>query len=297
MGKVNTTSKAICTLPDPVVNGQKLTAVCGITNWGQTAWVLKSKGSASDNTQYPISIIKISKYDGKNPTIKTITVKKNGTAVGNIARHANSITYARKDGDEHGSLYITTGNKKDKKQIIKMDTSGNIEKEYYYYGPDGAKSTISTITYYGMINGTMMFITNGNAKDGRKKYNLTSFDGTKFQYYKGLCFGEETESIDYNSNDFTYSNGKLYHCFFKYNSSNIIKYNRIYVYDFSNINSLNGQIITADYYYQSNADSTYNKKYELEGVILRNNIIYAATNSESSNILKNKDTVFKLTPN
>ena len=287
-------SNLISTLSDPVVSRQKLTAVCGCVNWGQTLWILKSKGSVKDNVQYPISILKVSKFDTNNRKVSTITVKKNGKAVAGIARHANSITYARPDGAEHGSLYIATGNKKDKKQIIKMDTSGNIEKECYYYGPDGQKSTISEITYYGMINGTMMFITNGNTKDGRKKYNLTSFDGSSFRYYKGLAFGENTEEDDYVSNDFTYADGKLYHCFFKTNKSGVIKYNRIYAYNFSNIDLLNGQVIPAEFYYQVNASSNYDKKYEVEGFVIRNYIGYIACNSESSKASYNKDSVFKL---
>lgn len=292
MEKISVKSKAICTLPNPTVAGQACTATCGVTNWGTTMFVLKSRGSANDNKLYPISLIKISKYNS-SPSVKTITVKKNSKELGNVAKHANSICYARAEGESSGSLFVTTGNKKNKVQVIKMNSSGKVEKELYYYGPDGQKSTISLITYYGMKDGKMMFITNGNAKDGRKKYNLSYFDGSNLRFYKSLCYGEDTDSSDYTSNDITYQNGKLYHTFFK-KSGNIIKYNRIYVYDLSNIDSLNGQIISAEKMIQSNASSTYNKKYEIEGVITYNNVMYAATNSESSTASKNKDTIFKL---
>lgn len=287
MSKVK--AKAICQLPDPKVNNQVCSAVCGVTNHGKTVFVLKSLGSSADNKYYPTIVLKTSL--ASNPKVSTITLKKDGKALGNVARHANSITYARADGASSGSIYICTGNPKSKTQVYKVSSSGKVEKELSYINSTGAKDTISLISYYGMIDGKMMFIVNGTGKDGRKKYILAYLDGNSLRHYKVLGYGEIVD--DYTGNDFTYSNGKLYHTFFK-KSKGIIKYNRIYIYDFSNIDALNGQILTKIDVLQSNADSTYNKKYEIEGVIEKDGIIYAAANAESSNAAKNKDALFKL---
>lgn len=276
--------KFICALPDPVVNGQKCTSVAGICNHGNTAFIVKSLGSSSDNKYYPFAILKVSKFSSK-PKVTTINVK-------NVkAKHANSITYARADGASKGSLFVTTSNPKTKTQVYKLSTSGKVEKELLYYGPDGQKSTISLISYYGMVDGRMMFITNGNAKDGRKRYNLTSFDGEKLMFYKALFTGENTDSDSYTNNDFTYQDGKLYHTFFK-KSKGIVKYNRIYVYDV--VGAANYEIRNASMIIKANATKDYDKCYEVEGVVLRDNKLYSANNLASSKADKNKDAVLRL---
>ena len=295
MGLTKTSIKLICTLPDPIVSGQKLTATCAVDNWGVTMFILKSKGSASDNKKYPISIIKVSKFT-TTPTIKVITVKKNCKELGNCALHANSLCYARKEGESKGSLYVTTGNPKDKVQVIKMNSSGVVEQELYRYDIYGNKAKVSNLTFYGNINGKMYFITCiGYSSEGRLKYKLMEFDGSKFQDIRTIFSGAVTKDTGYSRNDITYKEGKLYHTFFKKNSKGIIYKNKIYVYDISSLTTLTGQVVEPIEILYSEAPKEYNKKYELEGVITYQGNIYAAGNMESSNASKNKDSVFKIT--
>ena len=171
IGKTNTSIELMCNLPDPVVNKITCNSTCGITSWGTTAFVLKSKVDGSDNKKYPISIIKISKFNTA-PKVNTITVKKNGKPVGNIVTHANSICYARKEGDSKGALFITIKNPKDKVQVIKINTSGIVEQELYRYTSKGEKAAINTLTFYGNIKGKMYFICPAGTYNGKIKYKL-----------------------------------------------------------------------------------------------------------------------------
>lgn len=293
VGKTKTSVKLMCNLPDPVVNKITCTSMCGITSWGTTAFVLKSKVDDSNSKKKPITIIKISKFN-TTPKVTTITVKKNGKSAGNIATHANSICYARKEGDSKGSLYITTKNPKDKVQVIKMNTSGVIEKELYRYTTKGEKAAVGTLTFYGTINGKMYFICPSGTNDNRVRYKLLEFTGDKFVDVKTLFYGAETENSNYIRNDITYKDGKFYHCYYKKDSKGISKYNRIYVYDIHDFFSLNGQVIEPIEMLYLEAPKDYNKGFEIEGITIYQGGLYIVGNMGSTIASKNKDGLFKM---
>lgn len=293
IGKTNTSAKLLCNLPDPVVNKIICTSTCGITSNDTTAYILKSKVDSLNEKKKPISIIKVSKFN-TSLKVSTIVVKKNGKVAGNVATHANSICYAKKEGEAKGHLFITTKNPKEKPQVIKMTTSGVIEQELYRYTTNGQKAAIGTITFYGNINGKMYFICPSGTSNNRVRYKLLEYTGDRFVDVKDLFYGASTENTNYNRNDITYKDGKFYHCFYKKDSKGVAKYNRIYVYDIYDLALLNGQVLEPTEMLFLEAPKEYNKGFEIEGITTYQNGLYIAGNMGSTIASKNKDGLFKL---
>lgn len=288
---INASVKVVCALPDPVVSNQKLTATCGVHNHGDTMYVLKSKGSKSDNKKYPLCFIKVLKFNSA-PKPKVVYIKKNGKDLGNYAIHANSITYARPDGTSDNWLFISTSNGKTAPNVLMIDTMGAVKRECYVYNTNGERTSLNSLTYYGMYNGQMHFIGVNGTSENRVRYRFYKFDGFNFQALSYQFFGDVTQDNGYSKNDITYANGILYHVMFK-SSTKVIKNNRVYCYNIQNMNidQFHGQSI-ASTLIQCNAPKDYDKKFELEGVVERERKLYTAGNVESSNQSKNHDNVF-----
>lgn len=295
MSTISTTIKRVCTLPNPVVSGHTLNSVAAAVNYGSTLFVLKTKGVSSDNKYYPISIIKIAKFNASGtPTAKSLTVKKNSKVYGAKCIHANSITCAKPEGASKGYLYVATGNSKDKPQVLKIDFKGNVEQELYRYNIKGEKASLGTLTYYGQIDGKMYFISPNGSSNNRIRFALVEYDGKKFQNIRTLFYGAETVNTSWTRNDITYRGGKFYQTFFK-SVKGVIKQNRIYVYHLGDISTLVGQNLEPNEILEVSGPKEYDKCFEVEGVVEYKDILYGAIKSRDSKSNPNRDTIFKIT--
>lgn len=286
MATINTTTSLLSSIPNPTIDGYKLTMTCSATVNGSTLYVLKSRGSTSDNIQYPICIYKIANFTAKKPTITLLKIKdSNGKQLGGLARHANSITGI---GSE---LYVATMNIASQPQALLISTSGVLKKKFYYK-KNGVNATFNCFNYIGTENGYKKFILGiKRAENGRYLYDFALLKGNNFEYTGVSILG--TPNSGWTANDIFYKDGKLYSVFFKKDASDIITYNSIYCYKISKVKK-STQLEPTDIII-SNRPKKFDEKYEIESFFIYGSTWYGACNCESTNTTYNKDYVVKLT--
>lgn len=262
----------ITTITSPTVLGMKLTGLGGITVSGTTAYILKSCGKSTDQTLYPVAICKITNFI-KSPKVTTISISKK------IARHANDITY----GDKH--LFIATMNHSNAPQLIKVNTKGEIKKQYKYL-KDGIYHSFSTCDYLEKDT----FIVGTGTKDGKRMYDIAKIVGNDLIYI-GVTFYSQPIPSNYTANATYYDIARkvFYNTFFERDKKGLIKSNHIFSYKLNEAHQL-----TLVNEFIVEAPKEYNKKFEIEGVITDGTIKYIACNCESTSSTYNKDGLFRL---
>ena len=278
----------IQTLPNPIVSGYKLTLLSSMTIVGNNLFVLKSCGATADNKLYPMVLYKIANFN-KTPSVTKLVIKNSKGNVAKIARHANGITYAKKDAKSDGFFYIATMNDATHPQLLKVNLSGVIVKQINYIKND-VVTLFNSINYLGKnADGNLRFII------GIKK------NGSQYIYDRAvlvagiLKYDNVTFSINiptgYTSNDIYYKANNLYSTFFCYNEKDEIRTNKILCTNIKNVK--NGAILTPETIYIDNA-KTKETKYEIEGIVIYNDVIYSASNRASLDANYKEDGVFEL---
>lgn len=274
-------------IPNPTLDGFKLTTVNSMTIMGTTLFVLKSKGSKTTEG-FPICLYKITNFN-TSPTIKYLPVKKADGSIPHIAKHSNAITYAKRDGDTNGFLYIATMNNIDKPQIIKVSTSGILKKEYFY-SKNGANAKLSCINCIGKDNNNNLKFIVGIGNSGTAYfYDKATLIGNQL-IYDGITFSISIEP-GHTANDIYYQDGILYSTFFKRNSKGKIKSNKVLC---TNINQAKNGDVLQPYKVLIDNAVTAESLYEIEGIIKYNGLFYVVANRASDKTEYNGDGVFRL---
>lgn len=275
-------------IPDPTALKNKMTAIGSIAIDGTTAYVLKSCGKSSDNTQYPVVLYKVSNLTS-SPRLTLIQITKSGKCA-KLAKHANGMCYVKKSGDKNGYLYIGTMNDANKPQLYKVNTKGEVKKEIYYI-KNGERHTFTGFDCVGEENGKLKFILSSAGSNNRRKFEYALLDGSNL-VYTGVTF--YSQPVDGTANDiyFNRDKKKLYVIMFRKDSKGNIKYNDIYSYNDAD-KCTNGQQLSPANIHRVNAPSKYTK-FEIEGMVMSGSSKYIVCNCDSGTANLKSDGVFKL---
>lgn len=290
---VDTKATVVADVPSPSVLGQRLTALNSATIVGNDMYILKTRSSNFELC--PICICKISNFTTP-ASMKTTTIKivdANGEPVGNIARHANAITFAKNATNSSGYFFVATMNEASEPQVLMISMSGVLKKRIRYEKNDKL-SRLFCMDYVGMSGDYRQFICGVGCVNNRYKYDFAVLKGNVLEY-TGVSFSGTDEIKGWSNNDITYHNNKLFSTHFKVDSNGVITYNRIYHYDLSKPIKGQSTILTPVKCMTSNRPAVYDKAFEIEAFCMRSGVWYGAYNCQSSNSSYNKDRVFKLT--
>lgn len=281
MNEYNTKITNMGVIPTPTVDGKKLSNTSAICNDGETAYILRTCGSSSDNKKYPFAIYKVSNFNTK-PKFTLLNIK------GGKAIHANDMTFV------DGYIYVQTSNKKDDVQLIKISKDGKIKGEYKYL-KGSSYNKIHGCTFAGKYNGELYFIVGISDTQNKKRYNLAKINGDTL-VFANITYLSQEISDDYVANGIYYDpiKGRFYNTFYVKSTKGVIKKNHLFSYKLPDVFSSGQLVVNSDYTIK--APSEYNKKFELEDVVLCDNKKFIVCNCESSKGGNyNQDGLFKVT--
>ncbi len=293
MAETKYKSSKICNIPNPAVDGYKMTALNSMTINGTTLYLLKSQSKQNSRPLNKVVLCKVEKFDTV-PKVTSIEIKKGGEIVP-LSKHSNGITYAKKPKDKSGYLYIATMNTADQPQMYKLSLSGVVKKGYYYI-KNGVKSKFNSIDYIGMENNKMKFVLG------------TGFDstGTKFNFdfaylvgnnleYTGITLTGTNIPKGFVSNDIYYYSGKVYLTAFIKNAEGHIFENKVFLYNAKNLTA-SKSAKPSSVMIVNRPTTKLDSTFEVEGIVRRGSIYYTANNCISTiDKAWSKDAVFKLT--
>lgn len=275
---ITTAYKPIAAIPTDV-NEVKYTAQAGISIVNDNIYCLSSK--FNNDAMNPVAFHKLHGYltEGITKSSKSVLLKI-GNAPGEVARHANSLTY-----HDHLWYFATMNKGTNEKQVMGFDADGNITKQYTY----GGKYTIGTVNYYDTKDGVLRFLISvGNSLEC--DFRLVKVNGTKLEEENNSSFTLEipedikrvAQSSDVNvevhGNDHYYdrSTKQLYVTKFK-QVGKVIKTNWVLQYDLSGgISSLTKPLECKRELKVSASEGE--DKFEIEGLCIYNDRKYVSAN-------------------
>lgn len=287
MATYNMKSVRVIKIPTPKVLNKSLGSVNSMCVVNNDAYVLRGGGGSSDGVMYPMAIVKVANF-AKNASIAaTIPITKNGKPV-RAARHSNAITYANK------YFYISTMNNADEPQLLKVNSSGAIKKEYRYM-KNGALAKFHNCTYFGKVNGKDTFIVGLGRSNGRAVFEFACKEGTNLVYMGKTFYSHSFASnIVSNSTYYDQSKKKFYITLFEHLGSKLVKVSYIYNYRIGSIDEIqNGQQLTVANEFICKAPSKY-RQYEIEGLGLSGSTKYVVANCKSDTSSDVSDAMFVL---
>jgi hypothetical protein len=225
--------------------------------FGQNEDLYYLKTHSDDSDKQPIVLSRIQNWLSGEGTTTHAVIKTSGGTL-EKARHANGLTYHRKQGESTGLFFIATRNalqndssvadKYKGPQVLAVTRTGTVMKKIYY------THVINSIAYFDTYDGYERFLIGISAVKTTNpdtiiyKYHLVKLVGNTF--YPLVQYNTPVISGYRFGNDIYYKSGKLYVTVFKKgvddNNNAYVFRNKIMPFDISSLPTYDDRVSEDD---------------------------------------------------